>query len=70
MTILPEAAREPLLYHIESVRRQYESDLAQGFAGSPLPGALGKKYPSAAREWTSQYMLGGGRLHVKYRGAS
>jgi len=32
MTMLPESARQPLARHLESVRRQYESDLAVGLS--------------------------------------
>jgi len=62
MTMLPESARQPLARHLESVRRQYESDLAVGFRGATLPGAIGTKYPNAGREWAWQYVFPASRL--------
>ena len=62
VTMLPEAAREPLLRHLEGVRRQYECDLDRNFAGATLPDALERKYPNAAREWAWQYVFPASRL--------
>jgi integron integrase len=64
MTMLPEAAREPLTLHLEGVRRQYESDVERGFGGATLPGAIGRKYPNAGREWAWQYVFPASRLCV------
>jgi integrase len=64
MTMLPEAARVSLIHHLDGVRRQYEADLAKGFGGATLPGAIGRKYPNAAREWAWQYVFPASRLCV------
>src|SRR6059036_1509171 len=56
-TILPAAAREPLLRHLEGVRRQHEQDLARGAGWVALPGALGLKYPAAGRSWAWQWVF-------------
>jgi integron integrase len=64
VTMLPEAARESLIHHLEGVRRRYEADLAEGFDGATLPGAIGRKYPNAAREWAWQYVFPASRLCV------
>ena len=62
VTMLPEAACEPLLAHLQGVRRQHETDLVQDFAGATLPEAIGRKYPNAAREWSWQYVFAGSRV--------
>jgi integron integrase len=62
VTMLPEAAREHLVRHLESVRRQYQADLVQEFGGATLPGAIDRKYPNAAREWAWQYVFPASRL--------
>jgi integron integrase len=64
VSMLPEAARVSLIQHLEGVRRQYEADLAEGFGGATLPGAIGRKYPNAAREWAWQYVFPASRLCV------
>jgi len=60
--MLPETAREPLIRHLESVRRQYQADLDREFGGATLPGAIDRKYPNAAREWAWQYVFPASRL--------
>jgi integron integrase len=62
VTMLPETAREPLIRHLESVRRQYQADLDREFGGATLPGAIDRKYPNAAREWAWQYVFPASRL--------
>jgi len=42
---------EPLHTHLQEVRRLHRQDLAAGWGQVPLPGALGRKYSSASREW-------------------
>ena len=49
--MLPGAIKEPLLRHLELVRKQHERDLKSGSAGVPLPYALSRKYPNAAKDW-------------------
>lgn len=56
-TMLPTAAREPLLRHLEAVRRQHQDDLAAGLGAVALPGALARKYPNAAKEWGWQWLF-------------
>lgn len=55
VTMLPEAALEPLRAHLEKVRVVHEHDLEEGFGAVYLPYALERKYPDAAREWGWQY---------------
>ena len=57
VTPLPHALVEPLRVHLERVRDLHEEDLAQGCGEAPLPAALARKYPNAAREWGWQYVF-------------
>ena len=61
-TMLPEAARERLLGHLATVRRQHETDLAQGFGCVVLPDGLSRKYPNAPREWPWQFVFPAARI--------
>ncbi|MCX2728064.1 hypothetical protein OO015_11235 [Thermomicrobium sp. 4228-Ro] len=51
MTMLPAAVKEPLRQHLEQVKQQDEADLTDGSSGVPLPDALRRKYPNAAKDW-------------------
>jgi integron integrase len=55
LSMLPGAAREPLREHLAWVKRQHEDDLRRGLGKVELPGALGRKYPHADREWAWQW---------------
>jgi integron integrase len=57
VTLLPAVARHPLLVHLERVRALHQQDLHDGFGRVHLPDALGRKYPSADREWGWQYVF-------------
>jgi integron integrase len=57
VTMVPEKLAEPLRAHLAGVRRQYEEDVAAGYAGVWLPDALARKYPSAPREWPWQWVF-------------
>jgi integron integrase len=50
-TMLPAAAKQPLLQHLQTVKRQHEEDLNQGLGRVSLPYALERKYPNASKEW-------------------
>ena len=45
----------------------HEQDLREGFGEVYLPYALGRKYPSAAREWAWQYVFPSSQLSVDPR---
>ena len=62
--MLPAAVKEPLLRHLERVRKQYEVDVKNGFSGVFLPYALERKYPNAARQWGWQWMFPASKLYV------
>ena len=55
VTMLPEAAIDPLLGHLDRVRRQHQAALERGAGAAPLPAALARKYPNAARQWPWQF---------------
>ncbi len=57
VTILPEAAVEPLRKHLERVRALHEMDQREGYGRVDLPHALARKYPQAEREWGWQYVF-------------
>jgi integron integrase len=57
VTMLPASCQQPLLQHLEKVRRLHENDLRQGLGRAPLPGALAVKYRSADREWGWQFVF-------------
>lgn len=61
---LPRVAEAPLRRHLEQVRRLYESDVARGVEGPPLPGGLARKLPTARREWAWQWVFPATRIGV------
>lgn len=64
MTMLPAALASPLRAQIDRVRRLHRSDLASGYSGVPLPGALARKYPNAGREWPWQWVFPASRVYA------
>jgi len=64
---LPGKLIEPLKPHLEQVRQLHRDDLSKGYGKVYLPGALSRKYPSAAEEWGWQYVFPSGRLSVDPR---
>ena len=56
-TMLPEALLQPLVTHLEHVRRMHAGDIRNGAGFVELPYALGDKYPNAAREWGWQWVF-------------
>jgi integron integrase len=59
VTMLPERVRDGLKAQLERRRAEYEADLAAGAGYVPLPEALDRKKPGAARSWGWQYVFGG-----------
>ncbi|MFN8546592.1 MAG: integron integrase [Candidatus Eisenbacteria bacterium] len=57
VTVLPEPVIQPLLVHLEDVRRQHQDDLALGLGSVELPDTLDQKYPRAAWEWGWQWVF-------------
>jgi len=62
MTTLPRRLREPLEGHLEQVHRLHQRDLEQGCGEVLLPDALGRKHPTAARDWLWQWVFPAARL--------
>ena len=60
--MLPDALRDPLQRHLEAVKRQHNSDLAQGQGRVVLPDALDRKFPSAPTEWRWQFVFPASRI--------
>jgi len=56
-TVLPDALRGVLQHQIARVERLHAADLAAGYGKVYLPGALGRKYPNAARETRWQFLF-------------
>lgn len=66
-TIFAEQVQGELKVHLGNVRKLHEHDLADGFGEVYMPGALGRKYPAACREWGWQYVFPSARLSVDPR---
>ena len=58
-TVLPASLTRPLRDHLAAVRQQHLKDLAAGphHGAVELPDALRRKYPSAPREWSWQWIF-------------
>lgn len=67
VTMLPSAVKEPLRRHLEQVKQDYEADLKNGCAGVPLPNALARKYPNAAKDWGWYWIFPASKLYVDPR---
>jgi len=67
VTMLPAAVQEPLRRHLEQVKPLYEADLNSGSAGVPLPYALGRKYPNAAKGWAWYWVFPASKLCIDPR---
>lgn len=55
--MMPTAIKEPLLRHLQAVKRLHERDLGRGLGRNVLPHALERKYPSAGKEWAWQWVF-------------
>ena len=67
ITMLPVNLAKALERHLQKVHLQHEEDVEAGFGEVYLPGALAKKYPTAAREWAWQYVFPSPRLSIDPR---
>jgi integron integrase len=57
VTMLPAAAEPGLRAQLERARGLHERDVAAGGGDVPLPGALARKMPEAARSWEWQWVF-------------
>jgi integron integrase len=60
---LPRTSVPALRAHLERVRAGYLADVRSGVRITPLPDALGRKYPNGDREWRWRYLFPATRLH-------
>jgi integron integrase len=56
-TMLPAAIKQPLLRHLDAVKRQHDQDLEKSLGRVALPNALERKYPNAGKEWGWQWVF-------------
>ena len=59
VTMVPDKLKLELQAHLAQVRRQWEGDLAAGYAGVWLHEALARKYPNAPKQWPWQWVFPG-----------
>jgi integron integrase len=57
LTVFPSSLQELVRQHLTRVKRLHQSDLAGGGGSVALPGAFGRKSPSAARSWEWQWVF-------------
>ncbi|NND68078.1 MAG: integron integrase [Halioglobus sp.] len=57
VTLMPETLKERLQLQIEEVSRIHKQDLLDGYGEVYMPGALARKYPSAAKELGWQFLF-------------
>ncbi|HEY4395659.1 MAG TPA: tyrosine-type recombinase/integrase, partial [Polyangia bacterium] len=63
-TVLPGVLVEPLRDQLESARAQHGEDIRRGAGFVALPDAIARKYPSAPRDWTWQWVFPATRTYV------
>ncbi|MBV7332443.1 integron integrase [Chloroflexi bacterium TSY] len=66
-TLLPKRLIPHLQCHLAKVKEIHQADLEAGYGEVYLPYALARKYPSAAKEWTWQYVYPSTKLSVDPR---
>ena len=64
VTLLPSVAKPDLARQLQFAREQHQRDLQHNAGWVALPGALGRKYPTAGREWAWQWVFPATRVHV------
>jgi integron integrase len=64
LTMLPAAIKDGLARHLEAVRDQHQADLRAGAGWVELPWALARKYTSAGREWSWQWVFPATRIYA------
>lgn len=57
ITLLPAVPVEPLRRHLVEVKALHVGDLARGHGWVGLPTAIGRKHPTAGREWAWQWVF-------------
>lgn len=54
---IPQSCVEPLRLQIAAAKRLHDADLADGWGGIDMPGALAKKYPAAVKDFGWQFLF-------------
>ncbi|MCP4674878.1 MAG: integron integrase [Deltaproteobacteria bacterium] len=67
VTVLPKSLRELLTAHLDTVKELHLKDISDGHGEVYLPGALARKYPSAASQWKWQWVFPSDKLSVDPR---
>ncbi len=67
VTMLPASLVDVLRKHLGKVKTLHENDISNGYGEVYMPQALGKKYPSAGRDWAWQYVFPSGKLSLDPR---
>ena len=57
VTLLPESIAANLREHLKQVKAIHQKDLAAGFGSVYMPYGLGKKIPTAHKQWSWQYVF-------------
>jgi len=66
-TTLPRRGEPALREYLDRVRRLHRRDLARGHGQVRLPYALARKYPSAASDWSWQWVFPASRISADPR---
>jgi len=64
-TILPGSLRGDIERHLTRALAQHQRDLAEGAGWVELPDSLGRKIPSAGREWPWQWVFAATRIYLE-----
>lgn len=67
VTILPASLASDLQRHLQVAREQHQQDLIEGAGWVELPDSLGRKLPSAGREWPFQWVFPATRTYREPR---
>ena len=67
VTMVPEAAKEPMKQHLSLIKKIHKEDIKKGYGEVYMPDALDRKYPNAAKEWGWQYVFPAAALSVDPR---
>ncbi len=63
-TVLPEKITEEIRHHLLKVNALYNQDQKKGVDGVAIPGALGRKFSNASREWGWYWVFPSGNLSM------
>jgi len=64
VALLPAAVKAELSRHLDTARKQHQSDLRLDAGWVELPFALARKYPHAGREWGWQWVFPATRMYT------